>query len=113
MTPNFISVNKILSEKPIEVSAPCRVDSGGTWDIKAMSLPFENVEPVTVNIALTLRTRVSLSSYREGYIKITSEGFKYIGEYSIKRTDLPSKGIMCGNRTAIEAETGFEDSAVF
>jgi len=86
MTPNFTSVKKILSEKPIEVSAPCRVDSGGTWDIKAMSLPFENVEPVTVNIALTLRTRVSLRPYREGYIKISSEGFKYTGEYSIKKT---------------------------
>lgn len=86
MTPAFTSVKKILEEKPIEVSAPCRVDSGGTWDIKAMSLPFEHIEPVTVNIALTLRTRISLSPFREGYIKITSEGFKDIGAYSIKKS---------------------------
>jgi D-glycero-alpha-D-manno-heptose-7-phosphate kinase len=59
----------------VEASAPCRVDSGGTWDIKAMALPLEGIEPTTINIALTLRTKVSLSPYDEGMVKISSEGF--------------------------------------
>ncbi len=85
MTSNFISVKKILEERPVEVSAPCRIDSGGTWDIKAMSIPLENISPVTLNIALTLRTRVILSPFREGYVKISSEGFRDIAKYNIKK----------------------------
>jgi len=84
MTSDFISVKKILEGKPVEVSAPCRVDSGGTWDIKAMSIPLEHITPVTVNIALTLRTSVSLSPFKEGHIKISSQGFNNPEEYNIK-----------------------------
>jgi len=88
MTSNLISVKKMLEERPVEVSAPCRIDSGGTWDIKAMSIPFEHIAPVTLNIALTLRTKIILSPFKEGYIKISSEGFQDIAEYNIKK-DLP------------------------
>jgi len=84
MTVEYTSARKKLSGKPIEVSAPCRVDSGGTWDIKAMSMPLEHITPVTVNIALTLRTRVILSPFKEGCIKISSGGFKHAEEYNIK-----------------------------
>jgi D-glycero-alpha-D-manno-heptose-7-phosphate kinase len=69
------SLTRFLSKQPVTASAPCRVDSGGTWDIKAMALPLEGMEPTTINIALTLRTSVSLFPYDEGMVKISSEGF--------------------------------------
>jgi len=71
------SISSILKEQPLEVSAPCRIDSGGTWDIKALSLPLEGIVPTTVNIALNLRTIVSLYPYKNNWIKISSEGFKH------------------------------------
>jgi len=70
-----ISVKDILKEGPIEASAPCRIDSGGTWDIKAMALPCEHIRPVTVNMALNLRSRVTLSSFQDSKIRISSKGF--------------------------------------
>jgi D-glycero-alpha-D-manno-heptose-7-phosphate kinase len=69
------SVRKILENDPVEASAPCRIDAGGTWDIKAMALPFEAIRPVTVNMALNLRTRVTLSAFEDLRIKISSHGF--------------------------------------
>jgi D-glycero-alpha-D-manno-heptose-7-phosphate kinase len=76
---------KIPEQFPIKASAPCRIDTGGTWDIKAMALPLEQAEPTTVNIALTLRTRVILSPYRDGWVKITSEGFPQGEEYPVEK----------------------------
>jgi len=64
----------------VEASAPCRVDAGGTWDIKAMALPLEREAPVTVNVALDLRTRVRLLPYREGRVRVASQGFQPEGE---------------------------------
>jgi len=84
MTSNFISVRKILEKKPIEVSAPCRIDSGGTWDIKAMAIPLEHFTPVTLNIALSLRTKVILSPFKDGYVRLSSEGFQDIAEFNVK-----------------------------
>lgn len=69
------SIRKILTQETIEASAPCRVDSGGTWDIKAMALPMQGIGPVTVNIAINLRTAVTLLPFEEGYVKVNSEGF--------------------------------------
>ena len=72
----MISVREIVQErKYIKVSAPCRIDAGGTWDIKAMALPFEEISPTTVNIALSLRTYVKISPFDENYVKISSKGF--------------------------------------
>jgi D-glycero-alpha-D-manno-heptose-7-phosphate kinase len=71
----MILVNDLLAKRPVEASAPCRVDSGGTWDIKALSLPLTAIQPTTVNIALTLRTSASLYPYEDGKIKISSIGF--------------------------------------
>jgi len=70
----FASVRKILEDDPVTASAPCRIDSGGTWDIKALALPLELIEPVTINIALNLRTRVTLSPFKDGWVRISSEG---------------------------------------
>jgi D-glycero-alpha-D-manno-heptose-7-phosphate kinase len=71
----FLSAGKILKKRGVEASAPCRVDSGGTWDIRSMALLMEAVQPVTVNIALSLRTRVELHPFEEGMVKVSSEGF--------------------------------------
>jgi D-glycero-alpha-D-manno-heptose-7-phosphate kinase len=62
-------------EKPITASAPCRIDSGGTWDIKALALPLEGVDPITVNLAISLRTYVTLLPYKSGWVKISSNNF--------------------------------------
>jgi D-glycero-alpha-D-manno-heptose-7-phosphate kinase len=69
------SVRNILTASPVAVSAPCRVDAGGTWDIKALALPLERKMPATVNMALTLRTTVSLHPFEDGEVKIGSKGF--------------------------------------
>lgn len=71
------SVRELLTRSPVTVSAPCRVDSGGTWDIKALALPLERKIPATVNMALTLRTTVTLSPYKHGQVKISSRGFSH------------------------------------
>ncbi|MFH1950276.1 MAG: galactokinase [Pseudomonadota bacterium] len=78
-------VQDLLAERPVEASAPCRIDSGGTWDIKALSLPFESIQPTTVNIALTLRTSASLHPYTEGQVKIGSIGFSKPEAFPIER----------------------------
>ena len=68
-------IKEVLEENPIKTSAPCRIDSGGTWDIKALALPLEGVVPVTVNLAIDLRTYVTLLPYRSGWVKISSDNF--------------------------------------
>ncbi len=70
-----VSLKSLLQNQIISASAPCRVDSGGTWDIKAIALPFEAIGPTTVNIALTLRTHVTLFPFKNNWIKISSQGF--------------------------------------
>ncbi len=64
----------------MEASAPCRVDAGGTWDIKGLALPLEREAPATLNMALDLRTRVRLLPYRERRVRVVSRGFHPEGE---------------------------------
>jgi len=71
----MILLSDFLSRQTVTASAPCRIDSGGTWDIKALALPLERVRPTTVNMALTLRTSVSLHPYEAGQVMIRSAGF--------------------------------------
>ncbi|MBW1668382.1 MAG: galactokinase [Deltaproteobacteria bacterium] len=85
--PMLLSVKKILEHSPIKTSAPCRIDAGGTWDIKAMALPMQKLRPVTVNAALNLRVRLAITSYREGWVKISSQGFSRDEMYRI--SELP------------------------
>ena len=85
---HYISVKKILEETPVSASAPCRVDSGGTWDIKTMALPFENYHPITVNMALNLRTTVHLNPFREGRIEVISGGFSKAVQCNYKNISL-------------------------
>ncbi len=65
----------ILEKKCITVSVPCRIDLGGTLDISTFFLPLNHLNPGTFNIALNLRTTVTLTPWRSGYIKISSRGF--------------------------------------
>ncbi|MDB9822756.1 galactokinase [Deltaproteobacteria bacterium] len=86
----YLSAKNTLEQIPIETSAPCRIDSGGTWDIKAMALPLERIEPATINMALSLRTRIELSPFRDGWVKVTSDGFAHVEEYRIKNLSFNS-----------------------
>ncbi len=76
MSSEPVSVRQTLISKPVEASAPCRVDSGGTWDIKALALTLEREDPVTINAALDLRTTVKLLPYRDGWVRVSSKGFQ-------------------------------------
>jgi len=71
-----VNINKILEQKTIQTSVPCRVDLGGTLDISTFYLPLQNITPSSFNIALNLRTKVCLSSFKKRYIKVSSKGFK-------------------------------------
>jgi len=86
----FSSAKRILERRRIEASAPCRVDSGGTWDIRSMALPMQAVEPVTLNIALNLRTRVSLLPFEDGMVKVSSKGFPDTEALDFKRLPFDS-----------------------
>ena len=81
----MIPVQDLLAKRPVEASSPCRIDAGGTWDIKALSLPFETIQPTTVNIALSLRTSARLYPYRKGEVKIVSIGFAQPQVFPIER----------------------------
>jgi len=66
----------LLEKGAITASVPCRIDFGGTLDISTFYLPLNRVKPSTVNIALDLRTSVTLSSFCRGRVKISSRGFE-------------------------------------
>ncbi len=71
-----MNFNTKLDQNPIRVSVPCRVDFGGTLDISTLYLPMASLSPATFNIALDLRTRVTLASFDKGYVKVSSKGFE-------------------------------------
>lgn len=67
-------LKKVLGSRPLEASAACRVDCGGTLDIKTLYYPLRHLAPCTFNIALDLKTRVRLLPYESGQIKVSSGG---------------------------------------
>jgi D-glycero-alpha-D-manno-heptose-7-phosphate kinase len=69
---------KILNSSPIEASAPCRVDMGGTLDIKTFHLPLRRFLPCTVNAAINLRTRVRILPGSSGRVNVSSSGFESV-----------------------------------
>jgi D-glycero-alpha-D-manno-heptose-7-phosphate kinase len=69
-------ISKILETQPIEASAPCRIDMGGTLDIPIFYYPLRRLSPCTFNIALEHRTRVRLLPYTGDVVKISSGGFE-------------------------------------
>ncbi|MFZ2630750.1 MAG: galactokinase [Desulfosalsimonadaceae bacterium] len=69
------SLHKILEMEPVSASAPCRIDMGGTLDISSFYYPLTYVNPCTFNISMSLRTRVTISAFQKGWVKISSKGF--------------------------------------
>jgi D-glycero-alpha-D-manno-heptose-7-phosphate kinase len=49
-----------------------------------MALPMQAIDPVTLNIAVSLRTRVELVPFEEGMVKVSSEGFPDAGARDFK-----------------------------
>jgi D-glycero-alpha-D-manno-heptose-7-phosphate kinase len=70
------TLRDIIAQQPVIVSAPCRVDMGGTLDIDTFRYPLHYVSPCTFNMALNLRTRVRLLPYSAGRVKVSSKGFE-------------------------------------
>ncbi len=71
-----MNLTKLLTKKEIKVSVPCRIDLGGTLDISTFYLPLNYLSPSSFNIALDMRTHVTLSAFEEGSVKISSKGFE-------------------------------------
>jgi D-glycero-alpha-D-manno-heptose-7-phosphate kinase len=69
-------LKKRLESHPVVASAACRIDCGGTLDIKTFYYPLRHLSPCTFNIALNLKTRVKLSPHRSGFVKVSSKGFE-------------------------------------
>lgn len=69
-------VRRVLGHKKITASAPCRIDMGGTLDISSLFYPLSHLKPCTFNIALNLRTRVSLHAFEPGRVRVKSKGFE-------------------------------------
>jgi D-glycero-alpha-D-manno-heptose-7-phosphate kinase len=71
-----------LESKPVSASAACRIDCGGTLDIRTFYYPLHHLSPCSFNIALDLKTRVTLYPFRSGIVKISSKGFES-DEYAV------------------------------
>lgn len=65
----MIDLRNILTSA-VSVSAPCRLDISGTWDLKAYALLYEHLPPMTTNIALSLRTHVKLKPFDSDWVRI-------------------------------------------
>ena len=65
----------ILHSETLSATAPCRIDMGGTLDISSFYYPLSYLNPCTFNMALSLRTRVSIQAYKKGVIRVSSKGF--------------------------------------
>jgi len=68
-------LDALLGANTITASAPCRIDMGGTLDIGTFHYPLHRLHPATVNLAICLRTRITLASHTPGRIKVSSRGF--------------------------------------
>lgn len=71
-----IDYRKILENVPVETSAPCRVDLGGTLDLATFYIPLRHRLPCTFNIAIDMRTKVRLQYGYSGRVSISSRGFE-------------------------------------
>lgn len=69
-------LNEILKDRSVCASSPCRIDFAGTLDIASFAFVLSDLCPVTFNMAMDLRTRVTLSGYKKGVVKVSSTGFE-------------------------------------
>lgn len=68
------NISTILKDQPVDASAPCRIDFGGTLDISSFHYPLKHLVPTTVNLALDRRTTVKLHAIGDDRIRIESAG---------------------------------------
>ena len=85
---------RCLENEPVETSAPCRLDMGGTLDLSTFYLPLRHLAPCTFNAALDMRTRIRLLPHTDGRIKISSRGFDPIDVESETAPFSSSMGLM-------------------
>ena len=71
-----MDLSSLLDRNRVEASAPCRIDMGGTVDIRSFYYPLRELAPCTFNIAVALRTNVQVSAFEKGRVKVTSRGFE-------------------------------------
>ena len=71
-----MDLSTLLDGHQVEASAPCRIDMGGTVDIRSFYYPLRHLAPCTFNIALALRTSVQVSGFEQGRVRVTSRGFE-------------------------------------
>ena len=69
-------IRELLKDRHVEASAPCRIDMGGTLDLSTFYLSLRRYRPCTFNIALDLRTRVTVKPGPIGVTQIKSKGFE-------------------------------------
>ena len=91
MGQSYKCIKELLEKNSITTSAPCRIDSGGTWDIKSLALPLEGVIPLTVNLAISLRTYVTLLPYKSGWVRISSDHFDTQETYPLDKAPFNSQ----------------------
>ncbi|MCK4389686.1 MAG: galactokinase [Desulfobacterales bacterium] len=68
-------LKNVLESRPVKASAACRIDCGGTLDIKTFYYPLHHLSPCTFNIALDMKTRIRILPYSSGQIRVSSRGF--------------------------------------
>ncbi len=76
---NTINYRELINNSPeglIRASAPCRLDMGGTLDIPSLHFALQHHDPLTVNLAIDLRTQIAIRPYTPGAIKVSSRGFE-------------------------------------
>ncbi len=71
----MITLKNRLESGPVKAAAACRIDCGGTLDIKTFYYPLRHLSPCTFNIALDMKTGVRLLPYSSGETKVSSSGF--------------------------------------
>ncbi len=86
---------KILEKSAVKVSVPCRVDAGGTLDISTFYIPLTFLSPSCFNIAMDMRTVVTLLPWKENSVKVSSRGFDSIEFESKKAPYDHPLGLIC------------------
>ncbi len=98
------TIREILTQGTVEASAPCRIDMGGTLDLSTFYLPLHHLGPCTFNLALGMRTRVRLTPWRTGKLKISSRGFDSIEVDADKAPFAHPLGLMMAVATYYQAD---------
>jgi D-glycero-alpha-D-manno-heptose-7-phosphate kinase len=99
-----MEMQKNLEQGPVEASAPCRIDMGGTLDLSTFYLPLHHLGPCTFNLALDLRTHIKLFPYEKGHLKITSHGFESVVVASDSAPFNASLGLMLAVAAYFQAD---------